>query len=59
MSAKRLGMKLKELRTRQGLTPVIVTRNVRVTQAYIAFLEKRQQNPTLDVLKRLAKAAVA
>ena len=52
-------MKLKELRTRQGLTPVIVTRNVRVTQAYIAFLEKRQQNPTLDVLKRLAKAAVA
>lgn len=56
MSAKRLGMKLKELRTQQGLTQVIVAKKVRVTQAYIALLEKGQQNPTLDVLERLAKA---
>lgn len=56
MSAKKLGMKLKELRLQQGLTQVAMAKKVRVTQAYIALLEKGQQNPTLDVLERLAKA---
>ena len=49
-------MKLTQLRTQQGLTQVTVAKKVRVTQAYIALLEKGKQNPTLDVLERLAKA---
>ena len=56
MSAKRLGMKLKELRTQQGLSQVAMAKKVRVTQAYIAMLENGRENPTLDVLERLAKA---
>lgn len=56
MSSKRVGMKLKQFRAKQGLTQVDVAKKVRVTQAYIALLEKGQQNPTLDVLERLAKA---
>jgi putative transcriptional regulator len=49
-------MKLKQFRTQSGLTQVAVGKKVRVTQAYIALLEKGKQNPTLDVLERLAKA---
>ena len=49
-------MKLKQLRTQSGLTQVAVAKKVRITQAYIALLEKGKQNPTLDVLERLAKA---
>jgi transcriptional regulator with XRE-family HTH domain len=56
MSAKRLGMKLKELRTQQGMSQTAMAKKVRVKQAYIAMLEKGQENPTLDVLERLAKA---
>ena len=49
-------MKLKRLRTRQGLNQTDLAKKVRVTQAYIAMLEKGRENPTLDVLERLAKA---
>jgi transcriptional regulator with XRE-family HTH domain len=56
MSSKRVGVKLKQFRTQQGLTQAAVAKKVRVTQAYIALLEKGQQNPTLDVLERLSKA---
>jgi len=49
-------MKLKELRTQQGMSQTAMAKKVRVTQAYIAMLEKGQENPTLDVLERLAKA---
>ncbi len=55
MSSKRVGMKLKQFRMQSGLTQVAVAKKVRVTQAYIALLEKGKQNPTLDVLERLAK----
>lgn len=56
MSAKRLGIKLKQLRMQRGLTQVAAAKKVRITQAYIALLEKGKQNPTLDVLERLATA---
>jgi transcriptional regulator with XRE-family HTH domain len=49
-------MKLKQLRTQQGLNQTAIAKKVRVTQAYIAMLEKGRENPTLDVLERLAKA---
>ena len=56
MSAKRLGMRLKQLRATNDLNQTNLAKKVGVTQAYIAMLEKGQQNPTLDVLQRLAKA---
>jgi transcriptional regulator with XRE-family HTH domain len=56
MSSKRVGVKLKQFRMQSGLTQMAVAKKVRVTQAYIALLEKGKQNPTLDVLERLAKA---
>lgn len=49
-------MKLKQLRTRQGFNQTDLAKKVRVTQAYIAMLENGRENPTLDVLERLAKA---
>ena len=56
MGRKRVGMKLKQLRTQRGVTQVTLAKKVRVTQAYIALLEKGRENPTLDVLEKLAKA---
>jgi HTH-type transcriptional regulator, repressor for puuD len=56
MLRKRVGMKLKQLRMQQGLNQTAIAKKVRVTQAYIAMLEKGRENPTLDVLERLAKA---
>jgi len=49
-------MKLKQLRTRQGFNQTDLAKKVRVTQAYIAMLENGRENPTLNVLERLAKA---
>jgi len=56
MTARKLGMKLKALRTTSGATQMALAKKVRVTQAYIALLEKGRENPTLDTLRRLAKA---
>jgi len=55
MLAKRLAMKLKQIRTRQGFNQTDLAKKVRVTQAYIAMLENGRENPTLNVLERLAK----
>ena len=45
------------MRERQGLTQVQLAKKAGVTQAYIAKLEAGDKaNPTLDVLKRLARA---
>lgn len=49
-------MRLKQLRATNDLNQTNLAKKVGVTQAYIAMLEKGQQNPTLDVLQRLAKA---
>jgi len=48
-------MKLKQIRTRQGFNQTDLAKKVRVTQAYIAMLENGRENPTLNVLERLAK----
>lgn len=56
MSAKMLGRKLKALRTQRELNQVTLAKRARVTQPYIVALEKGRENPTLDVLERLAKA---
>ena len=50
-------MKLKALRTARGLTQVELAKKMKMQQAYIAQLETGvEDNPTLDTLRRLAKA---
>ena len=55
--ASRLGMKLKRLRAKRGLTQEELGRKVGVSYAYISMLESgAKTNPTIDTLKALAKA---
>jgi transcriptional regulator with XRE-family HTH domain len=50
-------MNLKALRTARGLTQVALAKKMKRKQAYIAQLESgKEDNPTLDTLRRLAKA---
>ena len=50
-------MKLKALRTARGLTQVELAKKMKMKQTYIAQLETGvENNPTLDTLRRLAKA---
>jgi transcriptional regulator with XRE-family HTH domain len=57
MAPRTLGMKLKALRTQRGLSQEALAKRVKVSQPYLAMLERGAfKNPTLDVLRRLAKA---
>ena len=48
---------LRKLRETRGLTQVELARRARVPQGYLAQLESGvKTNPSLDVLKRLARA---
>ena len=48
---------LKAIRTKKGLTQIELAKRTKVTQPYLAMLESGAfRNPTLDVLRRLAKA---
>ena len=50
-------MKLKTLRTQRGLSQETPAKRVKVTQPYLTMLERGAfKNPTLDALKRLARA---
>lgn len=50
-------MKLKAIRTAQGLTQIELAKKMGMKQAYLAKLETgKEPNPTLDTLRRLAKA---
>jgi transcriptional regulator with XRE-family HTH domain len=49
--------RLREIRKAKGLTQIEVCRKARLGQGYLAQLELGiKRNPSLDVLKRLAKA---
>jgi len=57
MSPKRLGKVLKQRREEKGMTQAVLAEKVGVGQTYIAKLESGdKKNPTLDLLKKLAKA---
>jgi transcriptional regulator with XRE-family HTH domain len=50
-------MNLKALRKKRGLTQVELAKKLRMKQAHLAMLESgAKPNPTLDTLRRLAKA---
>lgn len=57
MPSRTLGMKLKDLRIEHELSQEVLAKRAKVTQPYLAMLERGTfKNPTLDVLRRLAKA---
>ncbi len=57
MTVTRLGSVLKALRQAKGWTLEDLARRAKVTNAYISLLETgKKKNPSLAVLKRLAKA---
>ena len=57
MKRKTFAMNLKTLRTARGLTQVALAKKATMQQTYIAQLESGvEANPTLDTLRRLARA---
>jgi len=57
MNHKTFAMNLKTLRTARGLTQTALGKKATMQQTYIAQLESGvEDNPTLAMLKRLAKA---
>lgn len=57
MSPRRLCMMVQALRAKNGMSQRELARKAGVSDAYIAHLETGQRkNPSLAVLKRLAKA---
>ncbi len=57
MTTKKVGTMIKKLREQRGLSQRALADKAKVTDAYIAMLETGvRKNPTIDTLKRLAKA---
>ncbi len=56
MSPKRLGVMVKQLRQKRGLTQEGLAKKVKVHRVYIAQIEARTKTPSLGMLERLAKA---
>jgi transcriptional regulator with XRE-family HTH domain len=57
MPPKTFAMNLKAIRTTRGLTQVELAKRLKVKQPFVAALENgTKANPSLDVLRRLAKA---
>jgi transcriptional regulator with XRE-family HTH domain len=57
MSPRKLKTVLRKLREERGLSQAQLAAKANVTDAYVAQLETgKKTNPSLDVLKRLARA---
>ncbi len=56
MSPRALGMRLRRLRKVKGLTQEALATKARVSRVYVANLEAGKYDPTVGVVKRLAKA---
>jgi transcriptional regulator with XRE-family HTH domain len=53
---RQLGMKLKQIRTANGLSRYALAKRVGISQSYVAKLEAGHSDPTVGMLQRLAKA---
>lgn len=53
---KRLGLRLKQLRTARGLSQDALAKHARITREYVNKLEAGRYDPTISVVQRLAKA---
>jgi transcriptional regulator with XRE-family HTH domain len=48
---------VRTLREERGITQVVLARKAKIAQPYLTQIEQgKRKNPSLDVLKRLAKA---
>ena len=56
MPIKRLGMTVKRLRLKRGLTQEALAKKVNVHRIYLAQIEGQAKTPSLRVLERLARA---
>ncbi len=57
MTPRRLGPMLRELRQERNLTQEELAKKAKTTRSHLSLLEAgHRKNPSLDVLKRLAKA---
>ena len=56
MGHKRLGIKIKRLRSERGMTQESLAKRARISREYVARLELGQHDPGLSTLIRLAKA---
>lgn len=52
----KLGNRIKQLRKKQDLTQDKLAVKVRVSSAYIGFIEQGQRNPSLKTLDKIARA---
>lgn len=53
---ERLAMRLKQLREERGLSQTALAEKAGISRGYLARLEAAQQDPTLMVIEKLAKA---
>jgi len=57
MTSRRLATVLRELRERRDLTQEELAKRAKVTRSHLSLLEAgHRKNPSLEVLKRLARA---
>ena len=56
MPPKQLGMTLRRIRQAKGLSQEALAKKARLTRVYVNNLEAGKYDPTVGVLKRLAKA---
>ena len=57
MAPRRLATVIRELRERKKLTQEELAKRAKITRSHLALLEAgHRTNPSLDVLKRLARA---
>ena len=52
----RLGMRLKRIRTARGLSQDALANKAKLTREYVNKLEAGRYDPTVSVVRRLAKA---
>lgn len=53
---RRMARRLRTLREQRGVTQTALAAKARISRGYLIRLEASQQDPTLGVLQRLAKA---
>ena len=56
LTHKRLGRRIKTLRKESGLTQEDLAFEVGVNRSYMGFIERGERNPSLAMLKKIAKA---
>ena len=56
LTHKRLGRRIKTLRKELGLTQEDLAFEVGVNRSYMGFIERGERNPSLAMLKKIAKA---